>query len=277
MPIMTSTCVARQGIGEPPSRRCRRPVCRSCPCLHPTTTRPGSAFPAAERCRWRTARGQPSRCLVCRDRGFLATQNRAHPRAHYQDVDLSFSHPHPLAPSTTGRSTGSRTRTAPARVLRTPATADPHGRRQPAHGAPTAKGVAASDGAPLASTLSPQRRCPHRPTANRARWRTREHHRINRRLPDRSRRTRWADRQDRGALHRAPRGHVSLNVSSGRVGVSEIVQPIVDALGDAASPQPPTTRPSDRVYATLAAVLARAALFGLQWRCLWGVDDNAGS
>ncbi len=36
-------------------------------------------------------------------------------------------------------------------------------------------------------------------------------------------------------------------------------------------------RPSDRVYATLAPVLARAALFGLQWHCLWGVDDNSGS
>ncbi len=66
-------------------------------------------------------------------------------------------------------------------------------------------------------------------------------------------------------------------LSSGRVGVSEIVQQIVDALGDAASPQPSTPRPSDLVYATLAAVLARAALFGLQWRCLWGVDDNSGS
>ncbi len=67
------------------------------------------------------------------------------------------------------------------------------------------------------------------------------------------------------------------DLSSGRVGVSKIVQKIVDALGDAASLQPSSPRASDLVYATLAAVLARAALFGLQWRCLWGVDDNSGS
>jgi hypothetical protein len=67
------------------------------------------------------------------------------------------------------------------------------------------------------------------------------------------------------------------DLAAGRVGVRDIVHQTVEAVGDLASPPPSIPRPSDQVYATIAAVLARAALFGLRWTCLWGVDDNSGS
>jgi hypothetical protein len=66
-------------------------------------------------------------------------------------------------------------------------------------------------------------------------------------------------------------------LAGGAVGVRTIVDQIVDALGATTASPPSAPRMSDRVYATIAATLARAALFGLRWTCLWGVLDSSTS
>ncbi len=63
-------------------------------------------------------------------------------------------------------------------------------------------------------------------------------------------------------------------VIRGEVGVHETVDQLVAALCRPEVPAQGTAR--SRIYAVIAATLSRAALFGLGWRCLWGVEDTSG-
>jgi len=79
-----------------------------------------------------------------------------------------------------------------------------------------------------------------------------------------------ADRIERSAGGEA----VWEDLASGAVGVGETANEVLTKLGLSTVARP--LGPRDKIFASIAAMLRRAALFGLPWRCLWGVDDVAG-
>lgn len=65
-----------------------------------------------------------------------------------------------------------------------------------------------------------------------------------------------------------------MQLAAGEVGVRATGDRVLDELAVGS-----TTHGTQRrhvIHATVAAVLRRAALFGLPWRCLWGVEDTSG-
>ncbi len=80
----------------------------------------------------------------------------------------------------------------------------------------------------------------------------------------------------RGDGHQAVLGdeEVWSRIIRGEVGVHETVDQIVAALRRPEAPAQDSAR--SRIYAVIAATLTRSALFGLDWRCLWGIEDTSG-
>lgn len=60
----------------------------------------------------------------------------------------------------------------------------------------------------------------------------------------------------------------------GRTGIAQTVSEILEVLGVPIEKREATTR--DRVHEAIALTMRHAALYGLPWRCLWGVEDTAG-
>jgi len=63
-------------------------------------------------------------------------------------------------------------------------------------------------------------------------------------------------------------------LASGAAGVVETANDVLGQLGLSTGPR--ARGPRDKIFLSIAATLRRAALFGLPWRCLWGVEDTAG-
>jgi len=64
--------------------------------------------------------------------------------------------------------------------------------------------------------------------------------------------------------------HLWARAGSGALGVTETSAKVLNHLGVTDGERAPAAQ--DRVYEAIALTLRHAALFGLDWRCLWGVD-----